>query len=571
MGVWAVGIVDSGVTNETEAVIGPNLYEYDFYYGNADTDGFRTSSHGSNVATAAEQTNAALERVDMQVSSNSEYFISSWATRRALDQLADLHDAGWKIGAYNISFGYSNSSAVSLYRAEIDALADRGIFATASTGNGGTATGFENPTYPAALPNVISVGSHDGSGDPSAFSQNSPATIHVLADGEDVPGAGIDGTSFAAPQVAATVTTVQALVEGVKSDRLSFDQVIDVLQLGGAGPISNPDPADGVTAYFLHTHSGSVDYAVSTYVDPFFSGLEYIASFSDLEAAYVRDADAARDHYLQAGVYEGRTVEFDGLEYIASHPDLITSLGAARETGAVHYLDSGRREGRLANFDGDNYLAANPDLAIAFGGDSDLATQHYITNGFFEGRSTGELDGPSMGAPVISWGISEGTTDLPNHTGTHGYVGVGQSVTGTIAPTIGASVDVDLIRTDLVAGETVLIQVRGGHSGGGTLHDPIVALYGPDRFWRARDNDSGVGLDAALVYTPTETGTHYIQVGSYIVHNGTYTVDVARVYNASLASVNDEPAPHDVGSEGASGDIQLATLAPAPVYTDWIA
>ena len=57
MGVWAVGIVDSGVTDETEAVYGANLYEYDYYYGNAETDGSRTTSHGSVVATSVEGTN----------------------------------------------------------------------------------------------------------------------------------------------------------------------------------------------------------------------------------------------------------------------------------------------------------------------------------------------------------------------------------------------------------------------------------------------------------------------------------------------------------------------------------
>ncbi|MBO6560934.1 MAG: S8/S53 family peptidase [Nisaea sp.] len=575
MGVWSVGIIDSGVTNETEARLGRNLYEYDYYYRNGETDGGRRTSHGSTVAESVERTNAALERIDLQVTSNSGYSVSIPAIQNALGKLASLNDAGWHIGAYNMSFGSPYASWASSFQSQINALANRGIYGVASAGNSGSATGLENPTYPAGLSNVISVGSHDGAGNPSNFSQNSPATVHVLADGEGFPGSTDFGTSFAAPQVAATVTTVQALVEGVTDHRLSFGQVIDVLQLGGAGPQSAADPANGVTTYFLHTHTGSVDYALATYVDPNFSGLEYIASYSDLEAAFSRDAGAARAHFLNAGVYEGRTVEFDGLEYVASHPDLIGSIGTNREVAAAHYLDTGRREGRLTNFDADNYMKANPDLAAAFGGDDDLATRHYITSGYFEGRSTGDLDGPSIGAPQISWGISEGTTDLPFARNTHGYVGVGQSVTGTVAVPVGGQYDLDLFRTDLVAGQTVVIHARGGHSGGGNLHDPYVAIYDSDGFFLANDRNSGVGLDAALTYTPTESGTHYIMVTGGLNHFGTYTVDVLRVHNAMLASATDEPAAFELSAvepapEPESDDIQLKAVGPEPVYTDWV-
>ncbi|WP_323796631.1 S8/S53 family peptidase [Nisaea sp.] len=556
MGVWSVGIVDSGVTNETEAVYGPNLYEYDFYYRNSDTDGWRTTSHGSDVAQSVEQTNGALERIDLQITSNSEYYLSTSAINNALSQIGTLHDSGWHIGAYNMSFGSPYSSWTSPFQAQIDALAGRGIFGVASSGNGGTAAGFENPTYPAGLSNVISVGSHDGSGNPSWFSQNSPSTVHVLADGENFPGVGDDGTSFAAPQVAATVTTVQALVEGVTSDRLSFGQTIDVLQLGGAGPQSEVDPANGATTYFLHTHQGSVDYALSTYVDPHFSGLEYIASFSDLEAAFGRDAGAARTHYIQAGVYEGRTVEFDGLEYVASHADLIGALGTNRAAAAAHYLDAGRAEGRTTTFDADNYMRANPDLATAFGGNDDLATRHYIANGFNEGRATTLTQQP----------VSEGATDLPRSTNTYGSVGVGQSVTGEI----GQKGDRDWFRTELNTGEAVAIRIRGSSTGGGTLEDPYLQVRGAETGIRVADNDSGEGKDSYLVYTPTASDSHYIEVSGLFSGTGTYTIEVSRASNATLAELADGSSPFDPGKAPSSDDIQLTTLGPEPTYTDWI-
>ena len=60
------GIVDSGVVDEVEAVYGANADEWDFYYGHAETDGGRTTSHGSVVAQAIEQTNSALARLDLR-------------------------------------------------------------------------------------------------------------------------------------------------------------------------------------------------------------------------------------------------------------------------------------------------------------------------------------------------------------------------------------------------------------------------------------------------------------------------------------------------------------------------
>ena len=52
-------------------------------------------------------------------------------------------------------------------------------------------------------------------------------------------------TLGATPRVAATVTHAQAIVHGLTGGLLNVDQMVDVLQLGGAGPKSKPDPADG--------------------------------------------------------------------------------------------------------------------------------------------------------------------------------------------------------------------------------------------------------------------------------------------------------------------------------------
>lgn len=533
MGVWSVGIVDSGVVDEVEAVYGANAAEWDFYYGHSETDGGRTTSHGSVVAQAVEQTNAALERIDLQISSNSESSISLSAAASAFNHLVNLHDAGWHIGSVNLSWGGAYSSTVV---PGLNALAARGIFAVAASGNSGSRAVLELPTYPAALGNVISVGSHDGAGNPSGFSRNHPSYIHVLADGEDYPAAGHDGTSFATPQVAAGVATVQALADSVLERRLTFNETVDVLQQGGGATLSNPDPADGSSRYYLFDHGRSVDYFLRNYLDPQFSGYEYMASYGDLEAAFAGNPGAARAHLLSTGVYEGREVGFDGLEYIASHADLIGAFGANRELGALHYLGSGRAEGRGTTFDGESYLAANADLRAVFGTNVAAATRHYIANGYYEGRPTV--------APVVT-SVSEGATDLPAGTGTTGYVAVGGSATGTIA----TSSDRDWFRTDLTAGQTVIIEARGWASGGGTLYDPDVYLRNASGTLLTYNWDSGAGYDARLVYQAGHSGTYFIDVDGYL-STGSYTVSVTASSSslgmpAALAEASDrddEPA-----------------------------
>ena len=80
MGVWGVAILDSGVVDEFTAVHGGSLWEQDLYYGDNNTDGGRSGSHGTLVADSIERTNSSLERFDFQISSNSETYYGASAT-----------------------------------------------------------------------------------------------------------------------------------------------------------------------------------------------------------------------------------------------------------------------------------------------------------------------------------------------------------------------------------------------------------------------------------------------------------------------------------------------------------
>jgi hypothetical protein len=443
---WSLVIIDDGITNATQRQLGKSTtLEFDFYYGVSETDDGVANTHGNKVFQAALQVSRAYNVVDLKVASASLGDYGYIETELALRAVIDRPEV--KVGAINMSFGgavYPHEFAD-----EISQLAARGIISVVAAGNGGSDRSLEAPSYPAALPDVICVGSHDGSGNPSDFSQNG-RQIDILADGEDVPRPGVDGTSFATPRVAATITHVQAIVDGLTGHVLSIAQMVDALQQGGAGLKSQPDPADGQTRYFLHNHNGSLDYAWSHYGGSQARALEYVASHRDLIAAIGTNADAGRlhferlgsieergitfdglsyvaansdllavfgtdelgsaRHYIAIGQREGRATTFDSLDYIASYGDLISAVGANEAVGTFHYVSSGYREGRTTSFDGLDYIASYGDLIAAFGTDGRSGSIHFIQNGFREGRSA-SFDGldyiASYGDLITAFGADE--------------------------------------------------------------------------------------------------------------------------------------------------------------------
>lgn len=120
-----------------------------------------------------------------------------------------------------------------------------------------------------------------------------------------------------------------------------------------------------------------------------FNALNYIASHFDLRAAYGTDLSAGAKHYIEWGASEGRTTTFDAWAYLASYADLIRAYGADEAAAAKHFIQWGAAEGRAATFDAIAYSKANPDLAAAFGSDTEALARHYVLYGFAEGRPIG--------------------------------------------------------------------------------------------------------------------------------------------------------------------------------------
>ncbi len=118
-----------------------------------------------------------------------------------------------------------------------------------------------------------------------------------------------------------------------------------------------------------------------------FNGLDYIASYGDLIKAFGVNGDAGALHYIEYGASEGRTTTFDGLDYIASYGDLAKAFGANEQAGAAHFIQYGYSEGRATTFDGLDYIAGYTDLMKAFGANNDAGATHYIDYGLGEGRT----------------------------------------------------------------------------------------------------------------------------------------------------------------------------------------
>jgi serralysin len=160
-------------------------------------------------------------------------------------------------------------------------------------------------------------------------------------------------------------------------------------------PNAPSDPVDRLASIENVSFQGNGATVATSTATPF-DGLGYIASYSDLRAAFGANAQQGFDHYVFYGHGEGRATTFDGVQYLASYGDLAIAYsdhGAGRTAtdydalGAQHYILYGAGEGRAEGFDAAQYFANYPDVAAAFGSNADLAAWHFVNWGYFEGRT----------------------------------------------------------------------------------------------------------------------------------------------------------------------------------------
>ena len=98
----------------------------------------------------------------------------------------------------------------------------------------------------------------------------------------------------------------------------------------------------------------------------------------------------------------------------------------------------------------------------------------------------------------------------------------GSSPTGTIEQ----AGDRDWFSVQLTAGVTYIIDLTGASGGNGTLVDPLPVLRDANGNFINQNDDGGTALDSRLEYTPTVSGTFFIEVRALASGTGTYTVSV---------------------------------------------
>ena len=172
-----------------------------------------------------------------------------------------------------------------------------------------------------------------------------------------------------------------------------------------------------------------------------FDAQQYLSNYKDLQEAFGDDVEAAKQHYKEFGVKEGRIDTKNKInveEYLSQYKDLQDAFGTDRQAGLQHYIQHGIKVGRsplggtkdadesVQSFDAETYLKNYTDLQDAFGDDQEAARQHFINYGASEGRQdvaikkadeTGGTGGGTGGTTPIN-GETGGTT--PVNGGTDG-------------------------------------------------------------------------------------------------------------------------------------------------------
>ena len=160
--------------------------------------------------------------------------------------------------------------------------------------------------------------------------------------------------------------------------------------------------------------------------------------------------------------------------------------------------------------------------------------------------------------------VSEGDTDLPTDTTTTGRVVVGSSATGEV----GTSGDRDWFAVDLEAGKTYRFDLKGTATGDGTLAGPYLrGIHDADgdRIRNTSDDNSGLGSNSRVFFTPSQAGAYYVAADGFQSHTGTYTLAVTEVTDDYAA----EPAPATTGTVAVGGSARGTIDTPGD--RDWFA
>lgn len=162
----------------------------------------------------------------------------------------------------------------------------------------------------------------------------------------------------------------------------------------------------------------------------------YLARYTDLQAAFSSDLNAAKTHWQNSGCKEGRYYDCVGVRalsdaeaqcYLNRYSDLQAAFGASNLNAAkTHWQEFGYNEGRsytcpsnsqnntsartLTDAEAQCYLNRYPDIVAVLGNSLSVAQYHWQTFGYIEGRDPSCPSSSSSSSPSSSSSSPSNTT-----------------------------------------------------------------------------------------------------------------------------------------------------------------
>jgi hypothetical protein len=221
-------------------------------------------------------------------------------------------------------------------------------------------------------------------------------------------------------------------------------------------------------------------------------------------------------------------------------------------------LGAGTGEARLVLFNSSGYII---DSAINNGVNDDPRLSFTATtSGSYYLEASDLYDG--TGTYTIKATVATSNDDFGDTTATKGVLDVGGQVTGNIE----LANDSDWFKVTLQAGTTYMFDLSGADSGGGTLgtgfgEARLVLFNGSGHILDSAINN-GVNDDPRLSFTPTSSGTYFLEASDLFGATGTYTLKAATAATDDFGATTATAGSIAVGAQ-VKGNIELAN------DTDW--
>ena len=242
-------VIDTGY-NSAYKYPGEIVYEYDFADKDESAAAYK-NNHGSQVAQIASKEAVGADIIHLKVFGDGAWFAGGNDIQDALQWTIDNAEK-YNISAVNMSLGYGNATETSdtFLKDEFARLADKGVLVTTAAGNSYQHYG-EGVTHFSADVNTIAVSATDQNGDIASWSQHDRKLTDIFAQGDNVAvdnvngTHNVDGTSFAAPNIAGKIAVVQEAAEDIVGHKLSKERMVDLMQMTGTSMIKSPAAATG--------------------------------------------------------------------------------------------------------------------------------------------------------------------------------------------------------------------------------------------------------------------------------------------------------------------------------------